>query len=287
MEKGLISIIVPVFNTERYLNQCIDSILKQSYSNWELILVDDGTYDNSYKICKNYEQQDERIRIVSVNYYTDGNGEARNIGISLARGEYLAFIDSDDFVKESYLEELYQAAVNTNSDIAIGDYIYLKDGVFSFYEYKEDYGVKEIDREEVLKKVPNNTRFVTVWGKLFKANLFDYIRFNSGYYEDLELITRLYLMAKKFILVTNELYCYRSRAGSIVHMDLSFKKMNDFIKGIDSMLLTYSLAKLDDKPVRDRIVRELNKFREFLVDKELTQTDTYREVMWRLKVIKY
>lgn len=179
MEKGLISIIVPVFNTERYLNQCIDSILKQSYSNWELILVDDGTYDNSYKICKNYEQQDERIRIVSVNHYTDGNGEARNIGISLARGEYLAFIDSDDFVKESYLEELYQAAVNTNSDIAIGDYIYLKDGVFSFYEYKEDYGVKEIDREEVLKKAPNNTRFATVWGKLFKANLFDYIRFNS------------------------------------------------------------------------------------------------------------
>lgn len=287
MEKGLISIIVPVFNTERYLNQCIDSILKQSYSNWELILVDDGTYDNSYKICKNYEQQDERIRIVSVNYYTDGNGEARNIGISLARGEYLAFIDSDDFVKETYLEELYQAAVNTNSDIAIGDYIYLKDGVFSFYEYKEDYGVKEIDREEVLKKTPNNTRFVTVWGKLFKVNLFDYIRFNSGYYEDLELITRLYLMAKKFILVTNELYCYRSRADSIVHMDLSFKKMNDFIKGIDSMLLTYSLAKLDDKLVRDRIVRELNKFREFLVDKELTQTDTYREVMWRLKVIKY
>lgn len=287
MEKGLVSIIVPVFNTEDYLNQCIESIIKQSYSNWELILVDDNSYDDSYKICKNYEQQDRRIRVVSVNQATDGNGKARNVGLDVARGDYVAFIDSDDFVKEYYLEELYEALIRTNSDIAIGDFFYLKDGKFIFYEHKEDYGIKEITSEEVFKKLCNNTKFVTVWGKLFKANLFDYIRFNSGYHEDLEMIARLYLMAKKFVLATNELYCYRSRDGSIEHMDWSFKKIKDHIKALDSLLLTYSLAKLDDKTVRDRIINDLINFRKLLIDKKLTQTDTYREVMWRLKALRY
>lgn len=285
MEKGLISIIVPVFNVERYLDQCIKSVIKQSYTNWELILVDDGSYDNSYKICKNYERQDERIRVIRQENL--GAGKARNAGLSVIDGEYVTFIDSDDFVKESYLEELYQALVTTNSDIAIGDYYILEDSKFIFYESKKDYGVRLLSKKELELKLPILPKFTMTWGKLFKVSLFKYIRLRSGYLEDREMATRLYLMATKVALVTNELYCYRQREGSVMHEGLSFKKMYDFISANDSMLLTYALAKLDDRAVRDSLVRTLESYRQNLIEKELTQTDLYREIMWRLKVIRY
>lgn len=282
MKKDLISIIVPVFNVEHYLCHCIDSIIRQSYTNWELILVNDGSYDNSYKICKEYEHRDERIRVISQE--NQGLGMARNSGLSVARGEYLTFIDSDDFVKESYLEELYHALITTQADVAIGDYYILKNGKFIFYEPKENYGIKQITKKEVFRRVVE-VRFMTVWGKLFKAKLFDYIRFKTGYFEDTEIIARLYLIANKFVLITDELYCYRKRDGSIMNEELSFKKIYDSIKSNDSMLLAFVLSKLDNSQVHDRLVKSLKRYRQFLVERELTQTDLYKEIMWRLKVI--
>lgn len=285
MEKGLISIVVPVYNVEKYLVQCLDSILGQTYHNWELILVDDGSYDKSYKICCEYATKDERIKLLSQN--NQGVSKARNVGLALAKGEYVTFIDSDDFVKKDYLEKLYQALIANQADIAIGDYYHLDEraGLFIYFNPKSDYGVRKLTKNEVLQKAIQD-RFVMATGKLYKRKLFEHVFFKSGYFEDREMIARLYILADKFVMVTDDLYCYRQRMGSTVSEELSFKKMADLIKATDSMLLTYALAKLDDKPVRDSLLYFLKLYQQLLLDKGLTQTDLYKEIMWHLDIIK-
>ena len=120
MENKLISIIVPVYNVEEYLKQCLDSILEQTFSDYEVILVNDGSTDNSGLICQEYAEKDSRIR-----YFEKENGglsDARNYGIEQAQGEYLTFVDSDDFLDKMHLNVLYTALVSNNVDISIVNY---------------------------------------------------------------------------------------------------------------------------------------------------------------------
>ncbi|WP_330623213.1 glycosyltransferase family 2 protein [Kineothrix sp. MSJ-39] len=113
----LISIIVPVYNVEKYLARCIDSILKQSYSNLEIILIDDGSTDTSGTICDQYTMKDQRIRVVHKK--NEGLGYARNSGIELANGKYITFIDSDDYIGEKHIEKMYNLIINTNTDTCL------------------------------------------------------------------------------------------------------------------------------------------------------------------------
>ena len=109
-----VSVIIPVFDTECYLPTCLDSILNQTLDNIEIICINDGSTDNSLEILKNYQKKDNRIKII--NKDNEGQGVARNIGIDNAVGEYIAFVDSDDFIKEDMLEKLYESSKNNNLD---------------------------------------------------------------------------------------------------------------------------------------------------------------------------
>ena len=120
MMNKLVSIIIPVYNVEKYLAECIESVLKQTYQNIEILLIDDGSPDNSGKICDEYEEKDSRVRVIHKE--NGGVSSARNVGLEQANGEYITFIDSDDFVSESYIEELYIALENGNSDLAFCKY---------------------------------------------------------------------------------------------------------------------------------------------------------------------
>ena len=120
LEKELISIIVPIYNVEKYLRQCLDSILNQTYQNFECLLINDGSLDNSADICREYVSKDSRFK-----YFEKENGgvsSARNLGIECSRGEYITFIDSDDWVDYDYLEVLYNSLVDERADIAISTY---------------------------------------------------------------------------------------------------------------------------------------------------------------------
>ena len=119
MNEPLISVIVPVYNVEKYLRTCVDSILVQSYSALEVILIDDGSTDGSPQICDQYAQQDPRIQVI--HQKNAGLSAARNAGIDICRGEYLTFIDSDDFIHERFVELLLNACLSNNADIAVGD----------------------------------------------------------------------------------------------------------------------------------------------------------------------
>lgn len=140
MEKDLlISIIVPVYNAEKYLERCVESILKQTYTTFEIILINDGSTDSSKAICENYSKQDDRIRIITKN--NTGVADTRNIGLSVARGEYIAFVDSDDYIDENMLQRMIEKAVANDSDIVMCGYNIVSNGVIASakMDYDESY----------------------------------------------------------------------------------------------------------------------------------------------------
>ena len=119
-KKDLISVVIPVYNTEKYLKECIDSVINQSYNNLEIILVDDGSTDNSLEICNKYADMDKRIKVIHKN--NGGLSDARNVGIENANGKYITFVDSDDFIENDMYELLYNDVCENNAEIAGCDY---------------------------------------------------------------------------------------------------------------------------------------------------------------------
>lgn len=213
----LISVIVPVYNVEQYLKRCLDSLLKQSYENFEILLVNDGSTDSSSLICEDYAKRDERIRVF--HQMNAGPSAARNTGITFATGKYITFIDSDDFVEETYLEHLYRALVDNDSDISICNFNSFNEErqSFLFSITKEKYFSKNYTVAEWMNQEssPNNNLFLTFTfspTKLFKAELFDGIRFPIGRLrEDDATIYRLYLKAKQVTFINEGSYYYSQR----------------------------------------------------------------------------
>ena len=230
MENQLISVIVPIYNVENYLRQCLDSILEQTLSHFEVILVNDGSPDSSGDICREYVAKDSRFH-----YFEKENGglsDARNYGIERARGEYLTFIDSDDFVNEKHLENLFLASRLTNADITIGGFSRFENGTFWLYQdyFSSDSLVsftsaQAIQHLDSMFDVPF-LNFSTAWGKLFKRELFSELRFPYGKYaEDQFIIWKLYLKARSIYTFNVDSYVYRinkngmSSVFSLKHLD--------------------------------------------------------------------
>lgn len=232
---GMISVIVPVYNVEKYLPQCIDSILAQTYTDFELIIVDDGSTDRSGQICDEYKDKDSRVYVV--HQENRGVSAARNVGIDMAKGEYIAFVDSDDYVSGEYLEKLYNCLACNNADISIC-------GMLSFFDGKKlDSDLVEsikkdrtvmTGREACLSIYKMDGRVsVMPWGKMYKASLFDNIRYPIGLiYEDDATTPRLFYKAKNVAMFADALYFYRNREDSITNTSFSAKKF-DGVKAVD------------------------------------------------------
>lgn len=211
---GLISIIIPVYNVSGYLRRCLDSILKQTYSRFEVILVNDGSTDGSALICQEYVDQDSRVRLV--HQENQGPSAARNRGLQLAQGEYVTFIDSDDFVEEAYLELLYRSLVKNGADISICNFTSFNEERRSFLfsitsemYFEEAYTVQEWLRKE--SSGANNLHLVFTFSpmKLFKRSLWDGLKYPIGRLrEDDATIYKAYLKAKRIAFINQPLYYY-------------------------------------------------------------------------------
>lgn len=206
----MISIIVPVYNADKYLNNCIQSILNQTYTELELLLIDDGSTDQSRSICDDYAQKDSRIRVFHKN--NGGVCSARNLGLDNAKGDWIGWVDSDDYVDVRMYELLYEAAHNKNADIVYCDY----------------YGqVKSIMPPDTINKtdfIRNYLLYVPVnslWATLAKREIYvkNNIRFNenNNMGEDLLITSKLYYYADKRAYVAKELYYYMTNENSICH----------------------------------------------------------------------
>lgn len=234
--KELVSIVVPIYNVEKYLGRCVDSILAQSYENLELILVNDGATDNSSKIAREYEAKDKRVVV-----YDKPNGglsDARNFGVKHAHGKYILFIDSDDFVKPTMVDMMLTKLIETDSDICVCDMEYLyDDGRVEF----ASGGMFETTSEKLL--TINNS----ACNKLFKTVMFNDLEFPVGkYYEDLATIPILMYKAKRVCKVNEAFYVYYQRSGSIAHS--ANKKIFDIYYAIDRCIqyLVHNNGKLED-----------------------------------------
>lgn len=194
-----ISIIVPVYNTDKYLKRCIDSILSQKHTDFELLLIDDGSTDNSSKICDDYAKKDSRIKVFhSVNR---GVSSARNIGLDNARGEWISFIDSDDYVSELYLYNLLSHCDNADLIISYAEFVYSDNTC-----RRESYSSRIVTNDFDVLFVENDLNWHTSpWSKLFKKTLCNDLRFIEGMHigEDLVFLYS-YMLRCQVIFVSSD-----------------------------------------------------------------------------------
>lgn len=212
MENVLISVYVPIYKVERYLEKCIDSIINQTYKNLEIILVDDGSPDNCGAICDRYAAADARIKVIHKE--NGGISDARNAGIAAALGEYIATIDSDDYIAPDFIEKLYSMISQTGADIAVCSFDVVGESDTPKFS---DSGYTVICHDDALAGLFARIFPVNVWNKLCKRSLFDGIKYPKGMlYEDLATTYKLIDKAAKVAVTDSKKYAYVQRSSSIM-----------------------------------------------------------------------
>lgn len=222
-EKDLISIIIPVYNVEKYLQKCVDSVKNQVYRNIEIILVNDGSTDKCMEICEKLKKEDKRIKVI--NKKNGGLSDARNVGINNAIGNYISFIDSDDYVDENYISLLYNSLLLYDADMSIASHrvIYEKNCI------DKSTGLKfEANAETILEKMLYDDGIdLSAWGKLYKKELFNDVRFPKGrLFEDSATTYKLIDKSSRIAVCSNPIYNYVIRRNSISNEKFSEKKMD-------------------------------------------------------------
>jgi len=232
MKQDLISVIVPVYNVEQYLERCINSILKQTYSNLEIILVDDGATDSSGDMCDVFAKKDERVKVIHKS--NGGLSDARNEGMKIATGEYVAFIDSDDYVDTHYIEKLYKMCVNNQADIAVCGLCRTSEDnlVGSLSEDVVRYTNKQAMEQMLYQKKFN----MTACAKLYKKFLLEDILFPTGkLYEDVNTTYKFVNKAENVVYTDDKLYFYYINPNSITQTDFNLRKM-DYVVHMQEVL---------------------------------------------------
>ena len=270
MDNELISIIVPVYKVEKYLEKCVKSILKQTYTNLEIILVDDGSPDKCGQLCDELAKTDDRIKV----FHKENGGlsDARNYGVERANGEYIGFVDSDDYIHECMYEELYKAIKKSGTSIAeCGVTRVYKNTLRPHYEGGDYFLV--LDREGYLKEYLENKRlYGSAWCKLIHEDLAKKIKFPIGkVYEDAFYTLELLKIVDRYTLISGNYYYYYIRENSITTRPFSSKDM-DYIE-IMELISEYTLNKF---PIyKEQLLVRLT-FAYISIFNQLLEVDNYK-----------
>ncbi|MUV36898.1 putative glycosyltransferase YibD [Lentibacillus sp. JNUCC-1] len=221
-----VSIIVPVYNLEALLPKCVDSILAQTFTDFELILVNDGSPDESGAMCEAYAKMDSRVKVI--HKQNGGTASSRNVGLSVATGDYIGFVDNDDYVHVTMFETLYRQAVLYDSDIIVCDFLKVDEGDNApAAEEQIISSVQHFNSREALNQfyTQNNVTFVVPWNKLYKRHLFDGVSYEVGNsYDDETVAHLLYFKSRKTTYIHVPLYYYVQRQGSMVNSRYHLKR---------------------------------------------------------------
>lgn len=225
---GMVSIIVPVYNTCDYLDKCIKSIVRQTYPNLEIILVDDGSTDGSGDVCEQWKKRDSRIKVI--HQKNQGQGAARNSGLLLAAGDYIQFVDSDDYIELDMVEQLIRIMIKEDTDIFICMFkIIYPDRITNVHaDQKERVVSGEVALIDYFSG--NGAPYLSiVWNKLYKRKIFmnnPIMLFpHSHIYEDEYVSYKMLYRAKKISIIDAPLYCYMQRNGSVMHSAKGYKEL--------------------------------------------------------------
>lgn len=263
IQKELISVVIPVYNVELYLKKCINSVLQQTYKNIEIILVNDGSTDNCKNLCDEFKSLDSRVKV----FHKENGGlsDARNYGIKHASGYYITFIDSDDYVKNDFIEKLYNSITYNKCDIAICSHEDLYPNRVKKYNLRGNcINEKVMGKEEALKHMLYKDGYdVSAWAKLYKKSLFKEILFPKGrLFEDAATTYKLILLSEKIVYVNYIGYEYVIRKNSISNEGFNKKKF-DLILSTNEMCdeIDKVFPKLKDATIRRRVYANFSTLR--------------------------
>ena len=217
MKEPLISVIVPVYKVEKYLNRCVESIVGQTYSNLEIILVDDGSPDHCPEICDKWENLDSRITVIHQS--NCGGGQARNRALDIARGDFVAFVDSDDYIAPTMYEFLHDLFRDDIDIVECGFHTVYDDNV-EFDNITAPFEMKKFTAEEaVMENIRDRIFRQLIWNKLYRKSTIDDVRFPTGSKIDDEFWTyRVLANARKLVYTNKRLYAYRQQENSVMHL---------------------------------------------------------------------
>ena len=303
----MISLIIPVFNVEEYLEQCLESIIEQSFSDYEVILVDDGSTDKSMEIIREYKKRFNQVKVLSQR--NKGVSEARNLALKYAKGEYVLYIDSDDFLRFNMLEIMVNKANKTNADIVMCNYnlyygVNNKNNRMVSYNVLED---KIYSSSEVIDMILNFNIQGQLWNKLFKRSLLleNNFEFESGrYIQDIFPVFKVINNSNKIVFINEDLYCYRQRDTSTIHKNHAMTSIIQYIiknnlqvnsnsfKVFRASVLSYFIYHYTNTDI-NRNYRDFKKskyadlevkFKDFMFLKSLNKIDKLRLLLWKLRI---
>ena len=281
----LISVVIPIYNVSPYLRLCLESIENQTYPYFEVLLINDGSRDNSKDICLEFVESDNRFKHIEQD--NAGLSSARNTGILNATGEFITFIDGDDFVEPNYLEELYYTSLKNDSEIVIGSYKEFNEEDNNYYihvfDYKEEHYKHSESIENIAKFERRGLEFQTSWGILFHKRLFENVMFPIGKnIEDTRTNYKLYMESCKTSYIHKDLYVYRIRKGSISD-NISEEFLTDELESLLERIAVLSIVGIDISKEKKKLHDCLEVCLQQAKDAGLENTEIYR----RCKEIVY
>lgn len=270
-----VSIIVPVYNVEQFLPRCINSIICQSLKNIEVILINDGSTDHSGQICEDFAKLDDRIKVIHKK--NGGLSDARNVGLDIAKGHFIAFVDSDDYIHEKMYSILLETMIENDCDVAESGYIEVQDtkiihnnpiGNIKIYQKKE----------AVISAIMDHHCRNFVWNKLYKKELWENIRFPIGkLYEDVYTTYRVFNKCSKVVKIEQTLYFYFQRPNSIVNSHFTINKL-DHCDALEGMMIFIEREYPEAAPLTSikYLMMHLEYFQELLIHrKRIENSDFY------------
>lgn len=295
MGESLIQVIVPIYNVKDYVKPCLDSILRQTYSNLEIILVNDGSTDDVEQILDEYASKDSRVKII--NQENLGLQAARNTGLDSCTGEYISFIDSDDVISNDFYTVMHRMINQTNSDISICGFKFLytnENGPDDISNLSDAEQLKFKDRlvdngDEYLESdIYNNFGYVMVMPKLYKREVWKDLRFPLGKYHEDEWVIARVMHSHRIVELSDKLYYYRQRKGQITSNGLTIKKL-DSAEAMLQRIYSYKQWGLSDKAVLNAYFGQLHIFRGYFPLKDPEIKKAYKEILkaYRQNIFKY
>lgn len=304
-----ISIIIPIYNVEKYLPQCLESVINQTYQNLEIILINDGSTDSCPQICNDYASRDSRIKVV--HQKNGGLSAARNAGLQIATGEFISFVDSDDLLSLDFYHILLNTLLENDADIAECEFQKFVNKEKIKYLHNEAENIIQVfEGEKIIKALSKGPLHVMVWNKLYKIKLVSGILFPlNRISEDLFWTYKVYGDCTKTVKINKELYFYRQRENSIMASRYSVKRLDsldayeekiDYLKEkfpnlVEDVRKTYCFLLMDnynqlklnhdidpDKFHRNRILEKINKYNHWTEFKKWQWKDLvwYKLFLW-------
>lgn len=277
MMKDLVSVVIPVYNVEQYVKNCVNSVIKQTYNKLEIILVDDGSTDSSGKICNELALRDSRIKVL--HKVNGGLSDARNFGIKRATGSFITFIDSDDIVSANLIAHLMGIIKEYKADISICNPVHIFSKQGENYQFKNPSKIESLTSTQALNMMFYQKDFlVSAWGKLYKRSFFNNMEFPVGMlFEDIAIMYKLFYRAKRIVYSDAQYYGYCHRENSITTNAFSPRDL-DILKICDALLIFANEHPEFEKSVQCYVVNA--NFRIYL---NAPRTQEYEDIIFKCK----